>query len=186
MYLKKEDDKERLEELISLLKDGRMEFFDEFYYETKNNVYYTIIAILKDQSLAEDIMQDTYLKILDSLSMYKENTNPFAWIITIARNLSLNEYNKRKREVYVDEYEQEEVYGSVERVKDEEHTLMQTMYEVLNPKEIEIVVMRIVHDMTHKEIAQVVKKPLGTVLWIYNNALKKIKKKVGDEDEKDN
>jgi RNA polymerase sigma-70 factor (ECF subfamily) len=118
--------------------------------------------------------------------MYKENTNPFAWIITIARNLSLNEYNKRKREVYVDEYEQEEVYGSVERVKDEEHTLMQTMYEVLNPKEIEIVVMRIVHDMTHKEIAQVVKKPLGTVLWIYNNALKKIKKKVGDEDEKDN
>ncbi|MDD3382338.1 MAG: RNA polymerase sigma factor [Bacilli bacterium] len=179
-------DKQRLEELISLLKNGKMEFFDEFYYETKNNVYFTIISILKDQSLAEDIMQDTYLKILDSLSMYKENSNPFAWIITIARNLSLNEYNKRKKEVYVDQYEKEEVYGSVERVRDEEDTLMKTMYEVLNPKEIEVVVMHVVQEMTHKEIAEVVKKPLGTVLWIYNNALKKIRKKVGDEDEKNN
>lgn len=177
-------DKERLEELIDKLKAGEMQFFDELYYETKNNIYYIIISILKDQSLTEDIMQDAYLKILDSLHMYKPKTNPLAWMLTIARNLALNEYNKRKKEVFVDEYEREEIYGSVERVKDEEHILMQTMYEVLNEKEIEVVVLRIVQGLTHKEVAKIVKKPLGTVLWIYNNALNKIKKKVGDEDEK--
>jgi len=50
--------------LIKRLKDGDLSVFDDIYYSTKDNVYYTILSIIKDQSLSEDIMQETYLKAL--------------------------------------------------------------------------------------------------------------------------
>jgi len=176
--------KDDLNNLINNLKNDNMDVFDEFYDKTKNAIYYTILSIIKDKSLAEDIMQDTYLKILRSLSSYKPGTNALAWMIMIARNLSINLYNKRKREVYIDAYDQKDGYDSLESEKVEETPLINKMYEILEPKERELVVLHVINELTHKEIAEILNRPLGTVLWQYNQAIKKFRKKVGEYDEK--
>ena len=87
---------------VHLLQNGDLSVFDDIYYATKDAVYYTILAILKDESLAEDIMQDTYLTALEKIHQYKPRSSFQSWIVTVARNLAINVYNKRKREFLTD------------------------------------------------------------------------------------
>lgn len=176
--------KEKLDQLIAALQAQQLEAFDALYDETKEYLYYQIIAIVRDKSLSEDILQDAYLKILHHIDSYKLGTNPLAWMIRIARNLAINAYNKRKKEVLVDIDEFEPILGHSENTSIEQNPLIHTMYQVLKPKEIELIVMHVINGLTHKEISEIKKKPLGTILWQYNQAIKKMREKVGDPDDK--
>lgn len=162
--------------IIKELKQRNYQSFDTFYNLTKNQVFYAIISVVKDNDLAEDIMQDTYVKFLEKIDQYKDGANPYAYLSTIARNLAINVYNQRKREVYSEEIF--ETLPSPEEKNDEED-----IFRILNLLEIderEIVTLHIINDLKFREIASIVDKPLGTVLWIYNKAIKKLKEKVGD------
>ena len=68
-----------------------------------------------------------------------------------------------------------ETVSETENDTGQDDTVMKVMREVLNPKEMEIVLMHSLYDMTHKEIAKQLGKPLGTITWAYNNAIKKLK-----------
>ena len=162
--------------LIQKLKNGDMAVFDDIYYATKDNVYYTILSIVKDASLSEDIMQETYLKALEKIHTYKPKHSFNSWIITIARNLAINEYNRRKRELTVDPTENEIIFGTIESLSEKE-LIIKEMLEYLNKEEREILIMHIIGDMKHREIAEVLGKPIGTISWKYNEAIKKLKHK---------
>lgn len=164
----------QLKELVRQLQDGDLSVFDDIYYQTKNLVYYTILNILKDQSLSEDIMQDTYLKALEKIHTYRDRVSFSAWIVTIGKNLALNEYNKRKREMNVDIAEDEHLFGSTESSSEKE-LIIRDLLNRLNESEREIVILHIVGDLKHREVAKIVNKPLGTVTWIYNEAMKKLR-----------
>ena len=69
-----------LNNLIKLLQSGDMAVFDNVYHETKSVVYYAILNILKDKSLSEDIMQDTYLKALEKIHTFKPRYSFKSWI----------------------------------------------------------------------------------------------------------
>jgi RNA polymerase sigma-70 factor (ECF subfamily) len=55
--------------------------------------------------------------------------------------------------------------------------------ETLEGEELEVFLLHIIDELKHREIAQIMNKPLGTITWIYNNAVKKMKRKVGKENE---
>ena len=76
--------------LVKSLQNGNMTVFDSIYHETKGIVYYTILNILKDKSLSEDIMQDCYLKALEKIHSFKPTFSFKSWIVVSARNLALN------------------------------------------------------------------------------------------------
>ena len=162
--------------IIQELRTRNYQSFDTFYNLTKNQVFYAIISVVKDKDLAEDIMQDTYVKFLEKIDQYKDGANPYAYLSTIARNLAINLYNQRKREVY-----SEEIFETIAspEVKDDEEDIFKIL-DLLEPDEKEVVTLHIVNDLKFREIAPIVDKPLGTVLWIYNKAIKKLKEKVGD------
>ena len=165
-----------LNNLIKQLQHGDMTVFDVIYYDTKNIVYYTILNILKDSSLAEDIMQDTYLKALEKIHSFKPKYSFKSWIITIAKNLAINEFNRRKRELSYDTNENEFIFGSVDS-NSEKELVVKEMIESLKPDEREVVILHVIGDLKHREIADIVNKPLGTVTWIYNQAMNKLKNK---------
>ncbi|MDR4968238.1 MAG: RNA polymerase sigma factor [Acholeplasmataceae bacterium] len=87
---------DQIHAIIEELKKRNYQSFDTFYNLTKNQVFYAIINIVKDQDLAEDIMQDTYVKFLEKIEQYKSGSNPYAYLSTIARNLAINTYNREK------------------------------------------------------------------------------------------
>lgn len=165
-----------LNKLVSNLQNGDMNVFDIIYHETKSVVYYTILSILKDKSLSEDIMQDTYLKTLEKIHSFKPRYGFKSWIVTIARNLAINEYNKRKRELSFDPSVDDYIFGQ-EESSSEKELIVKEILNYLDETEREVVVMHVLGDMKHREIADILKKPIGTITWIYNKAINKAKEK---------
>ncbi len=164
----------KLDEIIEEFRECNYTNFDYFYNETKKNVFFSIAAIIKDRSVIDDLMQDTYLKFLENIDKYKKNTNINAYLSTIAHNISINYYNKEKRVVRNDEvidYIQDknnDPYDEIEVIE---------LLKDLSDIEREIVVLHVINELKFKDIANIVNKPLGTVLWIYNKAIGFLRKK---------
>lgn len=169
-----------LERLIKRLKSGDEEAFDQIYSLTYRKIYFLVLPIIKDKSLAEDIMQDTYLKFLEKLYDYKAR-NSLAYILTIARNLAINMYNKRKREFKVDDYTLEG-FSYLEHIefKVETRELIKEGLSVLNETEKNIFLLHNIENLPHREIALILDKPIGTITWTYQQALRKMRKKIKD------
>ena len=167
--------KEQLEECLKLLKNGNVNAITPIYQQMSKPVYTVAFAILKDEGLAQDVMEDTFLKVRSSVNNYQEGTNPSAWILTIARNFALMEYRKRKKSVMFDPQEHDYMLG-VEEVKFQEmNPVLKNAMLSLSDEEREIVLLHVIQEYKHREIAEMLNKPLGTVLWIYNKAMKKLK-----------
>ena len=173
--------KVRINEIIKEFKEHDYQSFDEFYEMTNRLVYIMIAKIIKDKSLIEDLMQDTYVKFLENIKSVSLNANPTPYLAQIAKNLAINEINKY-RKVELDD----ELVLSIkdDKYESESRAVELGMIDYLNGDDHEVVTMHIVGEMKFKEISKVMNKPLGTVLWIYNRAIKKLRDKVGDKDGK--
>lgn len=165
--------------LVKQLQNGDMSVFDDIYYNTKDIVFYSILGILKDYSLSEDIMQDTYLKALSKIHSYKPTHSFKSWIVTIGKNLAINEFNRRKRETSIDIQTDEMFLGQTES-RSENQILIEQIFKVLNDTEREIVLLHVIGDLKHREIAKMLNKPLGTITWSYKNSLEKLKKELNE------
>lgn len=172
---------ERIIILLNLLKTGDFDAFDEFYTLTKYPVYYSLLALVNNEDIVEDILAETYLKFLENLRKVKTNKNPLGYLLTISRNLALDYFKKENRISYIEDYATASEIGAyVEDNYDFSDMLLARMKELLTPLEYEVVVLRILSELTHKEIANHLKKPLGTITWTYQNALKKLQKGLED------
>lgn len=173
-----------IDEIVDELRQANYAHFDEFYNETKKNVFFTIASIIKDRSAIDDLMQDTYIKFLENISKYQKNTKINAYLSTIAHNIAINYYNREKRLVH-DEDVIDYIPNDDDNSKNKyENIEALEMLKDLDDASKEIVVLHIINDLKFKDIAKIVDKPLGTVLWIYNKAIKELRKKAGVNDEK--
>ena len=72
------------------------------------------------------------------------------------------------------------VITDLEEIQEETDDYIFKLLDELSRDEKDIVTMHVINDLKFREIADIMKKPLGTVLWIYNKAMKKLKEKVGE------
>jgi RNA polymerase sigma-70 factor (ECF subfamily) len=173
---------DNLNTLVRNLQSGDANAFDGIYALTHKSVYYAALTILKDPSLAEDIMQDTYLKFLKNPNAYHEN-NFTAYLVTIARNLAFNEYNARKKTTLTEDPESSHTpsldsFVEIDALKKE---LIEKGLSVLDSFEKDVVLLYNIANLTHKEIAAVLGKPIGTITWAYAKALKKIREAIKED-----
>ncbi len=167
---------EQIKDFVVAFKNHDYTTFDRFYDLTKKKVFFAVIAIVRDEDAASDIMQETYMSFLNNIDKVEPALNVIAYLTTIARHLAINQYNKDKRIVWSDELVQS--IPSAEEANDDD---IFWLLDVLPQDQREIVVMHVINDMTFREIAGIMKKPLGTVLWLYQKALKKMKDQLGDD-----
>lgn len=167
------------DEILSALKElksGNMDAFERFYEQTKRTTFFGAYAILKDQARSEDVLQEVYLKFLDMVKEVDESRSVVALLATMARNRALNLYEKEKRHL-----ELKEEFNSLPSEEGRfAGDLFERMKDLLDDEEYEIVILHAVDDMKHREIAELMHLPLGTVTWKYNNAVQKLKKGLGD------
>jgi len=152
--------------------------FEHVYHLTKKGVYSLAYSIVKSHQIAEDLMQDVYMKMMTSIHMYEKNTNFYNWLLQLTRNHSIDYYRKYKKQIKMDEDDFNETFQSHEQRPDEE-TKFNFMMSILDDEEKMIVLLKIVDQMKHKEIAKLLNKPTGTIQFIYNQAIKKIQKHEG-------
>ena len=111
------------EELFIQIAEGDMQALETMYYQTYKAVYGFILSILKNQYDAEDILQETYIKIKTGAHLYKPQGKPLAWIFTIARNLSYMKIRKDKN-TQTSPYEELENMLDFSAVEDKENKLL--------------------------------------------------------------
>lgn len=169
--------KQQLNNLLLDLKAGELNALDKIYELTNSAVFSIALSVVHNSEEAKDIMMSTYLRVREKINYYTPNTNGYAWILTLAKNLSINENKKISRATPTDFQENEFVATSND--VDCDIPVFKIAKRVLSAEELTIVLLYSVNGYKHREIAKILDKPLGTVLWSYNNSLKKIKKAIG-------
>lgn len=164
---------------INKIKNKDEEAFEYIYDKTKRGVYSVIFAISKNHSVSEDLMQEVYMKMLTSIHQYRENTNFYNWILQIAHHQAIDYYRRNEKKTSLDVNDYSSILVSKEIRPDEEDQFMQ-MIEILDDEERLVIILKIVDEMKHREIAKLLNKPIGTVIWIYQKAMNKLRK-VGDD-----
>ncbi len=169
---------EQTEILLKRIAQGQMDAVGELYDLIKTDVY--AFALSKSLSFtdAEDIMQETFVRVFRYAKKYKPCGKPMAWIITIELNLIRRHFQLATRTTFLDE-----AIGSFQNEGESESASINGMFvhellKLLSEEEREIVVLHIITGLKHREIAKVLGKPLSTILSKYNRALKKLKAQV--------
>lgn len=174
---------DRVNKLAKELKKGNRLVFDELYELTYKVVFYSVLSILKDKSKSEDIVQDTYLRMLKNIEKYQDN-NFMGYLVTMAKNLAINEYTQRKRVTYTDsEYDFMSDFLLMSQIEiDLEHQdIIERALNALDESEKNVVIMHTISGLSHREIAEITQKPIGTITWIYAKAVKKMKDTLKEE-----
>ena len=163
-------------QLIEALKNKDNKAFEQIYYETNKLVFSIIASIIKDDDTIADLMQETYIKMVRNINQYDSNKSFKTWLGTIARNTAIDFYRKNQHIVQVDITDEEGmVYQAKEIDLDLEHYAFELL-EILSEDERIIVLLRVIDELSFKEIANIVDRPLGTVLWSYQNSMNKLSK----------
>ena len=157
-----------LDVLVSRYLKGDSLAFDEIYYEIQTSVYLSIKTYVKDRQIIEDLMQDTYVRVIQNITKYKLGTNFKAWVSCIARNIAINHYNKEKRVSLA------EVDNPVFAVESHDSKLDYYL-SFLEGIERDIVIYHIVLDMKFKDISKIMELPQSTIFAKYKQAIAKIK-----------
>ncbi len=162
-----------LNELLVKIASGDNQAFTQFYETTVKGVYVFAFSYLKEKTVSEDITHDAYLQVKLKAHTYREGTNAKAWLLQIVKNLCLDELRRRNRieKNIADEKELEKA----SYYPFEEGSAMEHMLKVLSDEERDIVIMHVFWGYKQKEIAKILNIPLGTALWKYNAAIKKLK-----------
>lgn len=169
--------------LILDMAGGDKEAFRTVYEATNSTVYGLALSILRNREDAEDVMHDTYIRMYTGACLYQPSGKPLAWIISIVRNLCLNKIRENSHtedlpDSHADEADPEDmIEQSTARM------VIDAAMKVLGDDERQIVVLHAVTGYKHREIAELLDMPQGTVLSKYNRALKKMKGELsGKED----
>lgn len=165
-----------LNEVFLELKRGDQSHFNWFYENSKKQLFYNILSYTKNYELSEDLLQETYVKFLTNIKNIDDKVNVLGYLMVMSKNITLDYFKKNNR---IETLNEEDI--SFEDNKIHETMLVSKIKEILNDIEFKILILHILGELSFNEIKDIVKKPLGTVLWIYNKSLKKVRKELNYE-----
>ena len=180
--------------LISAYIQGDSKAFETLLNRSKSKVYTTIYLIVKDRYIAEDLLQETYIKALDVINQgkYNEEGKFSAWIMRIAHNLCIDHFRNNKKmpiQRATDKYDpldfvQETSNNVLKQVIQKEVTKeVRQLIGMLPSEQREIVMMRIVYDMSFKEIADHLNISINTALGRMRYALINLRKHIEKQEQ---
>lgn len=162
--------------LIIRIASGDKEALESLYLEMKKPVYYYALRFCDNHDMAEDIMQDTFITVWSKSKSFVSKGNGRAWILTIAKNKSINALKKNTRDYPLSEIENNISNSTYFTEVFETGTVLGDLLSVLKKDEKDIVLLRHCIGFTLTEIAREKSMKKGTVFWSYNSAIKKLRK----------
>ncbi len=163
---------------------GDQEAFRKLYEDTDRTIYGFILSIVKNPQDAEEVMQETYMKVWTSAPGYRAQGKPLAWMFTIARNLCYMRFREQKHrsDLGLDDLDGAEMGQLCPQIEDAADKLvLQAALTALGEEDRQIVLLKNSAGMKHREIAEALGMPLATVLSKYNRAIKKLEQYLREE-----
>ncbi len=164
-----------LDNLLSGISAGNQDALEQLYQHTRSSIYSFALSILKNTHDAEDVLHDCYVAVWYNVSTYRSQGKPLAWLMTITRNLCLQQLRERSKMADSSQEQWELYLPSNDRFTMEDRNVLLACMEQLSDQERQIVILHAVSGFKHREIAALLELPLSTVLSKYNRALKRLR-----------
>lgn len=186
----------RDEELAEKYLKGDEKAFEELFNRYKNKLYPYLISLCLDKDLAEDLFQETFIKLVEKLPSYKNENKFSSWLFTIARNLFFDRKKSAKEKFFqaalsifsqkqdeelspLDLVSEKETPQTLLAAKEETESLIKAM-QALTPEQREVISLRQFAGLSFKEIAENLNIPIGTALARFSRGLEKLKENLKD------
>ena len=178
--------------LVEKIKKGDNKSFEKLYKLTEREVWFTCISFLKNETTAQDIMQETYITAFLKIQSLEKSSQIRSWLNRIAVNKCKN-YLKGKGEIQLDDeifknqaIVDERISIPEEYISDKakREIILSIMQEVLSDVQYQTVIMHYFNEMTVDEIAEVFECSRGTVLSRLNYSRAKMKTAIEDYEKK--
>ncbi|HUQ65295.1 MAG TPA: sigma-70 family RNA polymerase sigma factor [Flavitalea sp.] len=162
-------------ELIQNFQDGDLNALEILVLRHKDKMYTSILFLVKDKYLAEDIFQDVLIKIIDTIrgGRYTEEGKFLPWAMRIAHNLCVDHFRKVKRTPSIKTSDDRDIFevinfteeGADEKMmKRQSHEKVRQMLELLPEDQREVIILRHYADLSFKEIASLTNCSINTAL----------------------
>ena len=162
-------------ELIQNFQDGDLNALETLVLRHKDKMYTSILFLVKDKYLAEDIFQDVLIKIIDTISggRYTEEGKFLPWAMRIAHNLCVDHFRKVKRTPSIKTSDDRDIFevinfteeGADEKMmKRQSHEKVRQMLDLLPEDQREVIILRHYADLSFKEIASLTNCSINTAL----------------------
>lgn len=168
------------EELVELLKDGDEKGLEVLYQNYSKALYNVIFQIVRSDEMAEEALQDGFLKIWKNASSYdKSKGTIFTWMLNICRNIAID---KTRSKDFKNEAKNQNIETSVNVERDHsteitpEHIGVAKVVEKLKPELREVIDMIFLKGYTQIQAAEALKIPLGTIKTRSRNAILELRK----------
>jgi len=172
------DDARGEEELLAQVAGGDMRALEGLYRRMRVQVFAVALAVTGDRGTAEDVMQDTFVRVYAAAPGYRPGSRARAWVLTIARHLALDAVRRRTREPVSGMADR----GAAAPAGEPDGIRLDVVHALLRLGEVDrqIVVLHDLAGLTHAEVAAELGLPAGTVRWRYRVALARLRPLVAE------
>lgn len=175
------------QELIHSFIKGQQSSLEELVRRHKSKIYTSIYLLVKDSYLAEDIFQDTFIKVINTLKAgkYNEEGKFLPWVIRISHNLVIDYFRKEKRTPVITNVEGFDIFDVLKfydetmedkMVRAQSHQDLKKLIQLLPSEQKEVLIMRHYGDLSFKEIADITGVSINTALGRMRYALNNLRK----------
>lgn len=180
------------EELIALYMAGNEACMEMIINRYKTKVFTAIQLVVNDRYIAEDIFQDTFLRVIHTLQKgkYEESGKFLPWVIRIARNLAMDYYRKTKRMPTISSSDSDDIFANMnfvqknsedETISKQNKTALRELIKQLPAEQKEVLILRHYGELSFKEIADLTHCSLNTALGRMRYALINLKKMIEEK-----
>ncbi|MCQ2436044.1 MAG: RNA polymerase sigma factor [Clostridia bacterium] len=153
---------------------GNTDYLQVIQRYLQRTIYAVAYSVLRDFSLSDDAVQETYVRIIEKASMYTHGTSAKAWVVTMARNIALDMLKHRRYE-----YSDDDI-GDLPQDRFDENSIVLSMQvksalDSLDDDDRQIVTLKVYAGLKHSEIASIIGISTEAVKKKYQRALAKLK-----------
>jgi RNA polymerase sigma-70 factor (ECF subfamily) len=178
-------------DLIRTYISGDERAFELLLNRHKTKIYTSIYLFVKDNDVANDIFQETFIKIIDTFrsGKYNEEGKFLQWALRISYNLCVDCFRKNKRRKIVTPTEDFDLFNLLDcpednqerkLIKSQTHSKVKQLVDALPVEQREVIVLRHYADLSFKEIAELTNVSINTALGRMRYALINIRKMIGE------
>ena len=179
-------------ELIQLFQEGNTRAFDALIDRHQERIYNAILFMVKDSYLAEDLIQDIFIKIINNLKLNKYNDEGkfLPWALRIAHNFCVDHFRKVKRTPTIKTSDDQDLFEIIKHsdhpadykmTRSQTHRNIQELVDLLPEEQREIIVLRHYANLSFKEIAQMTNCSINTALGRMRYGLINLRKMMNEK-----
>lgn len=163
------------QQLIQMFLNGNNEALSGLIHRYKEKIFTSILLLVKDKYLAEDLFQETFIKVIDTLNSgrYNDEGKFLPWVMRIGHNLCVDHFRKVKRTPHIKTSDNHDIFDvlnfsepgvDVKMMQGQSHERVSKMLDMLPADQKEVIVMRHFAELSFKEIANLTDCSINTAL----------------------